>query len=133
MKRAWSIYLVALVVIIALGLASRRYVEMEPSFLSKYAGDTLWALMVYVGIGLFRPRWPIGRVALAALLFSYGIEISQLYHAPWIDRLRHTLLGGLVLGYGFLWSDLLCYATGIAIGMGLEHGTMRRRSRHPGD
>ncbi len=129
MKRAWTIYLLALGVIIALGLWSRRIVEGEPSFFSEYAGDTLWALMVYVGIGLLRPRWPIGRVAVAALLFSFGIEISQLYHAPWIDRIRHTTLGGLVLGYGFLWSDLLCYATGITIGMVLERGTIARAGR----
>ena len=44
------------------------------------------------------------------------IEISQLYHAPWIDSIRATTLGGLILGFGFLWSDLICYTVGIVIG-----------------
>ena len=35
----------------------------------------------------------------AALLFSYAIEFSQLYQAEWINALRHTALGGLVLGF----------------------------------
>jgi hypothetical protein len=41
------------------------------------------------------------------------IEVSQLYHAPWIDSVRHTTLGGLALGYDFDWRDLVCYAIGI--------------------
>ena len=48
--------------------------------------------------------------------FSLMIELSQLYHAPWIDAIRRTRLGGLVLGYGFLWSDLACYAVGVVCG-----------------
>ena len=48
---------------------------------------------------------------------SYSIEISQLYHAPWIDAIRNTILGGLILGFGFLWSDLVCYTIGIIIGI----------------
>ena len=40
------------------------------------------------------------------------IETLQLYQAPWMQKLRHTYPMGLILGYGFLWSDWLCYATG---------------------
>ena len=58
------------------------------------------------------------RVAcVLALVFSYLIEISQLYHAPWIDAIRATALGGLVLGFGFLWSDILCYTVGVLLGI----------------
>jgi hypothetical protein len=55
-----------------------------------------------------------------AMKFSYVIEFSQLYQSDWINTLRDTTLGGLILGYGFLWSDLLCYAAGIFIGACLE-------------
>ncbi len=30
---------------------------------------------------------------------------------------RHTTLGGLILGFGFLWSDLVCYALGVELGV----------------
>ncbi|MFM8818855.1 MAG: DUF2809 domain-containing protein, partial [Phycisphaerales bacterium] len=40
----------------------------------------------------------------------------QLHHAPWIDGIRATRLGALVLGSGFLWSDIACYAVGVAGG-----------------
>ena len=52
-----------------------------------------------------------------ALVFSYLIEISQLYHALWIDAIRATTLGGLVLGFVFLWSDILCYTVGVLLGI----------------
>ena len=40
-------------------------------------------------------------VAFLAMAFSIAIELSQLYHAPWIDSIRQTTLGGLILGLAF--------------------------------
>jgi len=59
-------------------------------------------------------------IGILALGFSFAIEFSQLYHALWIDQVRHTALGGLILGFGFLWSDLICYIIGIILGIGIE-------------
>jgi hypothetical protein len=61
-------------------------------------------------------------VGLLAISFAAGIEASQLYHAPWLDAIRRTTLGGLALGYGFLWSDLACYAVGVGLGAIIEYG-----------
>ena len=61
-------------------------------------------------------------------MVCYAIEGSQLCHAPWIDTIRHTRLGALVLGYGFLWSDIICYTVGAALCGGLERvADMRSR------
>lgn len=104
----------------ALGLLSRRSPESLPQFVAQYAGDTLWALAAFLGLGLLLPTSSTIKVAALALLFSYSIEISQLYQAPWINQIRHTLLGGLILGYGFLWSDLICYTIGVGLGAAAE-------------
>ncbi len=109
------------------GLASRQFFGGSP-FVRAYVGDALWALMVFFGIGLLFVRWSTTTVALAALLFSFGIEFSQLYHAPWIDALRHTRLGGLALGFGFVWSDLLSYSAGVVVGVAVERGLKVDRS-----
>lgn len=114
--------------VLLLGLISRRYFGELP-FVRAYVGDALWALMVFFGIALVWTRWPAGRVALAALLFAFGIEISQLYHAPWIDGLRATRLGGLVLGFSFVGSDLLCYSVGVATGFLIDKRLRDRRGR----
>jgi hypothetical protein len=111
-----------------MGLASRRYGSALPSVLADYAGDTLWAVMVFIVIGMLNTAWPSIRVARAALLISYGVEVSQLYHASWIDSVRNTRLGALVLGYGFLWSDIVCYTAGVALCLAIERLAEGRRN-----
>ena len=120
MKRSRITYLIAVIVVVILGLFSRRYSRVLPEFLASYAGDTLWALTAFLGIGVLFPRWSTVRVCVTALLFAFAIELSQLYHSPWVEQIRHTRVGELILGYGFLWSDFLCYGVGITTGYILE-------------
>ncbi len=120
MKRSRITYLTAAIAVVVLGLSSRRYSRVLPDFLASYAGDTLWALTALLGVGMLFPRWSTLRVCVTALLFAFAIELSQLYHSPWVDQIRRTMVGGFILGYGFLWSDLLCYVVGISIGCTLE-------------
>jgi len=112
---------IALIVLVSLlGIGSRRYADALPGFIASYAGDSLWAVAAFLGIGLLLPRASTVRVALLAMALSVAVELSQLYHAPWIDSIRETTLGGLILGFGFVWSDLACYAAGIGLGVCLE-------------
>lgn len=120
MKRDRLIYFISGVIVVILGLLSRKYRIYLPTFIGEYAGDTLWALMTFIGFGFLFPKWSSLRVALTALIFSYLIEISQLYQAPWINQIRRTLIGSLILGFGFLWSDLICYTMGVMLGLILE-------------
>ena len=110
---------------IGLGLASRRFGADLPGFVAAYAGDVLWAAAAYLAIGIARPAAGIGRRAMAAFLLSAAVETSQLYHAPWIDGIRATLPGALLLGSGFLWSDIACYAVGATIGAAGEWSAAR--------
>jgi hypothetical protein len=55
-----------------------------------------------------------------AISLSVLIELSQFYHAPWIDSIRQNTLGGLILGFDFVWSDLACYAVGVGLGVLFE-------------
>jgi hypothetical protein len=120
---------IALIVLFALlGIGSRRYAERLPGFVAAYAGDTLWALVAFLGIGLLLPRVSTWAVAVLAMAFSVLIELSQLYHAPWIDAIRRTTVGGLALGFGFLWGDLACYAAGVALGILIERVVLHVRS-----
>jgi hypothetical protein len=96
-----------------------------PEFLAEYAGDTLWALMLFLLVSTLLAGQPILARAAIALALAFLVEISQLYHAPWIDSIRQTKLGGLVLGFGFLWTDLVCYSVGITIGSLIEWGFRR--------
>jgi hypothetical protein len=107
---------------VALGIGSRRFAHALPGLVATYAGDTLWATAAFLIIGLAMPTAPARRVAILAMALSVLVEAGQLYHAPWIESVRRTTLGGLILGYGFLWSDLACYSVGVGLGMLLERG-----------
>lgn len=87
-----------------------------PDFVAKYGGDALWALVVFLCFGIAFHRSSTARIALAAVCFAWSVEFLQLYHAPWIDAIRSTRLGRLVLGTTFNSPDLLAYVIGIALG-----------------
>ena len=119
-RRGRLSYFCAIIVVIGTGLLLRSGLFPREAILVKYGGDALWALMVFLACGWLAPAAPTFRLASAALIFSWAVEFLQLYHAPWIDGIRSTLPGRLVLGQTFNPPDLLAYVVGIAIGAGAE-------------
>jgi hypothetical protein len=124
--RSRPLYAVLVVLVIAAGLLWRSSFMPLPSFLAKYGGDALWALMVFLGLGFVFNRASTLRLAFGALGFSWAVEFSQLYHAPWIDMIRSTLPGRLILGSTFNWPDLPAYALGVTMGAVAEFYFHRR-------
>jgi hypothetical protein len=108
-------YFILIITTIILGLLS-RHINGVPLF----TGDILWGLMVFFIVRFLFINKTIRWVIIASLLFCYAIEFSQLYQAPWINNIRHTVIGGLILGLVFSWGDMLCYTIGVGIGVGLE-------------
>lgn len=107
-------YLSGIAVLIALGLLSRRV-----KFVPAACGDALWAMMVYCCFRIVLIRKPMIISAVAALITSFAIEFSQMLTPDWLVKIRSTFLGHMLLGQGFLWSDLLAYTIGIAVIYGL--------------
>ena len=126
-RRRW-LQFAGLVAVVAAGLASRAY-PIFPAALGKYPGDALWALMIFVGLGLLWPRAATATLGAAALLICYAVEFGQLYQAPWIVELRAHTLGHLVLGSHFGWIDLLAYALGVGAGVLLDRLPQRNSRR----
>ena len=114
--RSRLLYALLVVAVVASGLLWRSGLIPMPGWLSNHGGDALWALMVFVGFGFLMPRASTWVLCSMALTFAWGVEFSQLYHAPWIDAIRATLPGRLVLGNTFAWLDLVAYSSGIALG-----------------
>jgi hypothetical protein len=115
-------YCVIIIIVIVAGLLSRKILWVPQG-----VGDLLWALMVYLMVRVLLINDSIKQVAIISLAFCFVIEISQLYQADWINQIRQTLPGRLILGQGFLWSDLLAYTGGIAIGVLGERIFNKRR------
>ncbi|MEQ8703946.1 MAG: DUF2809 domain-containing protein [Phaeodactylibacter sp.] len=118
-KRNRILYLFFIICTIGLGLASRA--RFIPELIYPYLGDVFYALMIFWIIGFLFPKMSSKRVTLISILTCFLIEFSQLYHAEWMNEIRSTRLGGLILGFGFLWRDLVSYTVGGMIGYGLEY------------
>lgn len=117
-SRPW--YLLAVVLTIAAGLASRHWPQGLPAFLGKYPGDALWSLMVFFGLGaIFRTASSLF-LSIGALGFSFGIEVLKLCNAPWLASIRHTRPGHLVFGSVFSAQNLVAYFIGVIVGLMIE-------------
>lgn len=115
-----AVYVLAFVVAILLGLASRRYPSAIPELFGKYPGDALWAAMVFFGLATLRPRACTLRIAFLALATCFVVEALKRYQAPWIVGIRHTTLGHLVFGHVFSFQNLVAYTVGVVLALGVE-------------
>lgn len=100
-------YALLVIMIIVLGLLSRK-IAVVPFFV----GDMLYAMMMVALFRLVLISKPVWMVCLLSLILCFSIECSQLLTYDWLVQLRATLLGRLILGQGFLWSDLFAYTVG---------------------
>lgn len=109
-KKDRFVYALLILLVIAAGILSRK-----TTLVPLIVGDILYAVMMFLIIKflLIRSNWQ--KIGIISLSICYCIELAQLYDAPWINHIRSTTLGALVLGQGFLWSDMIAYTLGISI------------------
>ena len=110
MKNTRLTYLCAILVLIPIGLLSRRI-----GWFPDACGDALWSMMVFCCWRIVLVRSKLSVVAIASLISAYAVEFSQLVKDDWLDRFRATFVGHMMLGQGFLWTDLVADTAGIAI------------------
>jgi hypothetical protein len=113
-------------------MCSRIYAEELPDFVANYAGDTIYAVCVFWSCRLVFTRYKLVTITFITLTLCILIETLQLYQSAWMQAIRKTPPFGLLLGYGFLWSDLICYAVGtliaLAIALLMERSFFRQGS-----
>lgn len=120
-------YVAAAVATIAVGLVVHLTPAL-PLVVRDPAGDALWAMMVAWWVGALLPAKPALARAAMALAIAWAVELTQLYHAPWIDSLRSWPVVHLVIGSDFDTRDLLAYAAGVLIAGALEFAIRRTRA-----
>jgi hypothetical protein len=113
-------YGVIIVFLIFFGLFSRSG-HFPEGVIKTYSGDTIWAMMTYGIFAFLKTKSSASKIFFASLSFCFFIEFSQLYHSPTIDLIRKNNFAALILGRGFLWSDLACYFLGICLAFSFEH------------
>ncbi len=114
MSTRW-VYALALVVIAALGIASRVFYAGNLLW-DKYLGDVIYAVFFYLALGIVWPRMAPGRKAVLTLLFVLAVELFQLTGIPLQFRLSDSPLFrflSILLGTQFAWWDIVAYLVGI--------------------
>ncbi len=130
-KEAVKRVLISLIVILVssiIGLGSRKFSASLPAFVASYAGDTMWALAFFALFRLVCYKLKLSVIFMITLDFSFLIELSQLLHNSFLADIRQTMVGCLILGFGFKWSDLVCYFSGCLIGWLIFSLTLRQAS-----
>ncbi len=117
-ERKRTSYFIYIILTIFVGLFSRT--SYIPDLILPYLGDTLYTLMFFFIFGFLFPKMSSFKVALISILTCYAIELSQLCQAPWFNEIRSYRLGGLIFGYGFLWTDIVSYTIGGILGVLIE-------------
>jgi len=110
-------YLISGIVVVLIGVAS-RVLHTGLVAIDKYLGDVLYAVLVYILLGIARPGMAPARKALAACALMVAIEAFQLTQIPARMAKSGTLalkFGAIILGTSFSWYDLLAYALGILL------------------
>jgi hypothetical protein len=118
--RSRLLYAAITAAVIGIGIASRRFPGLFPAVLGKYPGDALWAMMIFSCLGTVLSHKSARKLGAYALLISFAVEFSQLCQAPWINAIRGTTAGRLILGSTFSWGDLIAYAVGVALSVGAD-------------
>ena len=119
-----------MVVITTFGLPARLIQDRLPPWYVQYFGDYLWAMLLFFVFALILQKTSTFKVALTTLLFTYSIEVSQLFHPQWLEYLRSIKLFAFILGFTFLWSDIVAYTLGIFSGVLIESFLLRNTSLH---
>jgi hypothetical protein len=98
-------------------------------FFGSVAYEVFWIFLLLVISPRLAPRRAAGWVFIA----TCGIEFLQLWQPPFLQALRATLPGRLVLGTTFTWSDFPAYMVGCICGwwfacFWVRHSGFRTRS-----
>jgi hypothetical protein len=127
--KARIFYISSILIVILLGMGSRQFPEALPVFIVEHAGDVCWASMIYFGFRFIFIDKSLIVAVMISLIFCCAIEFSQLYQADWINEIRHTFIGALILGQGFLKLDLVRYAVGVLLAVWIDYYGFRRMMR----
>lgn len=121
-KQYQQIILISLIALIPIGLASKFYKGPFDVWLNNSVGgvfyEMFWVLLVVLINPILSPGW----VAFWVFIVTSILEFAQLWKPPFLEVIRTTLLGRLLLGTTFSWWDFPYYIIGCGLaGLGLKH------------
>ncbi|NJL57328.1 DUF2809 domain-containing protein [bacterium] len=109
------IVLIALVATVPIGFACKYYQGWLDWWWNDYGAAIFYEIFWILLAVWLLPRTKPGAIALWVFAITCVLEILQLWHPAWLQAVRATLVGRLLLGTTFSWWDFPHYAIGCAL------------------
>ena len=118
------VYWTVAAVCVSLGLMGR---QLDVPWLANHLGGFFyvffWSCLI---LGAF-PRQRPGPLVGFVLAATCGLEFLQLWHPPFLESVRATRPGAMLLGTTFLWEDFPAYFVGALAAWALSAFILARR------
>ncbi|MEM9119605.1 MAG: DUF2809 domain-containing protein [Cyanobacteria bacterium P01_F01_bin.56] len=108
--------LLSIAFIVPFGLVTKFYPGPGQAWLNDAFGGIPYEIFWMLLVAVMWPRLRPGAIALMVLLTTCVLEFLQLWQPDWLQAIRATLPGRLVLGNTFTWGDFPYYAIGCCLG-----------------
>jgi hypothetical protein len=105
-----------LIALIPLGLASKFYQGPLQFWVNNSFSSIFYELFWIFLVVFIQPRLSPGWVAFWVFMVTAVLEFMQLWKPPFLQAIRATLIGRLLLGTTFVWGDFLYYVLGCVVG-----------------
>lgn len=114
-RRRWI--LLSLCIITPLGFLCKLFPGPDMWWFRNYGGGVMYEIFWCLAVFLFWPRkQDITKIAIAVLAITCFLEVLQLWHPWFLQRIRSTFLGKTLIGTTFVWWDFPHYLLGCLIG-----------------
>ncbi|MBC7970082.1 MAG: DUF2809 domain-containing protein [Verrucomicrobia bacterium] len=110
------VLLVSMSIIVPIGYVIRFAQTPTWAWLNDAIGSLAYEIFWVLLAAFLSPRTPLRAIAVGVCLITCGLEWLQLWHPPFLESVRATLPGRLVLGNTFSWFDFPPYVVGSVLG-----------------
>ena len=100
---------------------------VRDAFIRPYGGDILVTLLLCCMIRIVLPRGYRLPIAVGVLVFAVLVEVGQYFGLVYLLGLGHIGFFRIIIGTGFSWWDMLCYAVGCVLFAAMDYGIGFRR------
>lgn len=95
------------------------------------SGGAAYVLFWTLAVAVLKPRISAWRLAASVFLATCALEFLQAWHPGWLEAIRRTLPGRLILGTTFDWFDFPPYAVGAVLAWATLGGLQRHFTAFP--
>ncbi len=89
-------------------------------FIRPYGGDILVTMLICCVVRVVLPQNYRLPIAGGVLLFAILVEVGQYFGLVYLLGLGHIEFFRVLMGTGFSWWDMVCYAVGCAVFAGVD-------------